>query len=196
MPKVLFLLADGFEEMEMVVPWDMLKRAEIEIKTASIHAHTGVRSVHGMVLSADCLLSEVKPGDYDMLVLPGGGPGTGNLRQSSAVRQHVLVAADQGKWIAAICAAPLVLSDAGILRNRRAVTYPSCAEDLLSGGAVLKEEPVVVDGKIITGQGPGAAAGFGHTLISALLGVEPADQIWHQMVFSLPAPSAMEAGSR
>jgi 4-methyl-5(b-hydroxyethyl)-thiazole monophosphate biosynthesis len=168
--KVLVLLAEGFEEIEAVTVIDVLRRAEIEVQSASLNG-TKVTGSHGIALVADATLDDVEEQMFDAVVLPGGMPGARHLRESHAVLNLLRDAAHKGKFVAAICAAPTALDVAGVLKGRRATSYPG--HELTSADYV--EEPVVVDGNIITSRGPGTAFDFSLKLVEKLVGPEVAE---------------------
>ena len=156
--KVYIFLADGFEDIEGLTVVDLLRRAEIEIHTVSIKNTKEVQTAHGISLLTDKVFGEVDFSDADMLVLPGGMPGTLHLLDHAAVNEVIKKFAGEGKLVAAICAAPSVLGAAGILEGRRATCHPGFEEKLT--GAATSEDAVVVDGNIITSRGMGTAIPF------------------------------------
>ncbi len=170
---ILLLLADGFEETEALVPLDLLKRAKCDVETVGITGKT-VTGAHGIPVTADLSPRDIK-GKIDLLILPGGMPGTKNLDASPLVDAFLAAAAERGAFIAAICAAPMVLGRRGLLRGKRAVCYPGF-EKYLDGAEVLAEH-AVRDGKIITGQAMGAALPFALALVSALKGEAAAGEL-------------------
>jgi 4-methyl-5(b-hydroxyethyl)-thiazole monophosphate biosynthesis len=169
---VYVFLAEGFEEVEAVAPVDILRRAGIEVETVAVTeqpagcAAKTVRGAHGMMLTADIAAGAVK-NDFDMVVLPGG-PGTRSLEKSAVVRRCLNEAVARGAYIGAICAAPSILGHMGLLRGKRAVCYPGY-EDELEGAKVMSSQ-TCEDGRIITGNGPGAAFAFGYLLAKRLGG--------------------------
>ncbi len=177
MAKVLVLIPEGFEEIETVAPIDLLRRAGVEVTTAAIDEVTTVVGRSKMTLQTDTTLSamlEVNPHpDHDMLFLPGG-PGVKHLRGDLRVHPIVKTFAREGRWIAAICAAPLVLNDAGLLAGKRYTAHSSTSFELK---AILADERVVVEGKMITSRGAGTAIDFGLALVSALVSPEKAKEI-------------------
>lgn len=181
--KTLILLADGFEELEFVAPFDILIRGNVDVVTASIHETTSVESARGLQVSADLLLTEVSAADYGMLVLPGGGTGTQNLRKSEAVLNLVREFEQQGKTIGAICAAPTVLAAAGILQNYRVTSFPGTENDVIPYCKSYSPEAVVVDGNLITSRAAGTAAQFGFALLSRAAGEQRAAEVRKQMQF-------------
>lgn len=169
MPRVLVPLAQGCEEIEAVTIIDLLRRAGIEVVTAGLDA-TPVTASRGVVLLPDTTLDEVLTQDFDMVVLPGGLPGATNLDQDQRVHRLLARQAEQGRWSAAICAAPRVLGNAGLLDGCRATCYPGAMDAARFPSVRLVEQPVVVDGKVVTSRGPGTAMDFALRLIELLCG--------------------------
>lgn len=181
MKKVCVLLADGFEEIEALTVVDLLRRARIYVDTVSIADDYMVRGSHGIAVQTEDLFDEVDFEDFDMLVLPGGLPGTTNLGDHSGVRKTIRDFDEKGKYIAAICAAPTLLSNLGLLKGKRVTCYPSMEKQIT--GAVLTGAPVMSDGNIITGQGVGAAIEFALTLTAVLAGEEKAQETAEAIVY-------------
>lgn len=179
--KVCVFLADGFEEIEGLTVVDLLRRAEVEVATVSIQETLSVHGAHGIQVQADVMCDEYRYQDADMIVLPGGMPGTLHLRDHAVVKNVISQFDEAKKYIGAICAAPTVLGGAGLLKGRKAVCYPGM-EDGLVGAEVLKEN-VVVDGHIITSRGLGTAIDFALQLIALLSGEEKAAEIETAIVY-------------
>ena len=178
--NVLFLMANGFEETEFVTPFDYWQRAGLNVTLASIGESLNVVGAHNLKIMADVLLKEVDIAGYDAVCLPGGGPGVQNLKASSAVA-HVLKQFDaQGKWIFAICAAPLVLSQAGLLKNRKCTCFPGCESEL--DCREFSTDRVVVDGKIVTSRGAGTAEEFAFECLAQVTDRETSEKIRKQVV--------------
>lgn len=172
MATVLVPLAQGCEELEAVTVIDLLRRAEIEVTTASLD-NDPVHASRGTILVADTSLDEAIHQEYDMVVLPGGLPGADHLRDDPRIINFIKQLAEAGKYTCAICAAPKVLAKAGILEGKDATAYPGTLENLENlGNTRIKSEPVVIDGKVITSRGPGTAMDFALTLIEVLAGKE------------------------
>jgi 4-methyl-5(b-hydroxyethyl)-thiazole monophosphate biosynthesis len=171
MPRVLVPLAEGFEEIEAITVVDLLRRAGIEVHTASLAARA-VTGSHGITVTADLPLDQVRATDYDMIALPGGMPGADHLKQDPRVISLLQQFAQSGRYTAAICAAPGVLAHAGLLEGRAATSYPGFLRADSAPGIRLREEAVVVDGKVATSRGPGTAMEFGLKLIELLAGPE------------------------
>ena len=171
MKKVYVFLAEGFEEMEAVTPVDLLRRVGVDAKLVSVTGDKAVTGAHGITYQADLLFEEIE--DADMLVLPGGMPGTLNLAADKVVNAFIDYAHKNDKYLAAICAAPSVLGGLGLLKEKEATCYPGF-EDKLTG-AKLSDKKVAVDGKIITARGMGVSLGFGLALVEALTDKATAD---------------------
>ena len=175
--RVLVPLAEGFEEIEAVIIIDVLRRASIEVVTASL-AESPVMGSHGIVLSADARLDAVASESFDAVVLPGGMPGSAVLKADERVLSIVRRAASEKKLVAAICAGPIALEAAGVLAGKRATSYPG--KELPSASYV--EERVVVDGELDTSRGPGTAIEFALTLVERLKGSEAAQKLRSTML--------------
>ena len=161
-------LATGFEDIEALAPIDILRRASLPVRTVSITGTHVVESAHGVGVQADMLLEEVDFGTAQMIVLPGGLPGSINLDQCQPLTAAILKHSEQGKPLAAICAAPQVYGHLGILRGKRATCYPGVESQL--EGAMYTGAIVEQDGNIITGKGPAAAFEFGYVIADFFLG--------------------------
>lgn len=175
---IYLFLADGFEEVEALAPLDMLRRAGLDVRTVSITADRTVTGAHNVTVTAD-LSGEIFEAAHDhrpdMVIFPGGMPGTTNLDRSSLVDSVLQDAVAADAYIAAICAAPMILGKRGLLEGKRATCYPGF-ENFLFGAAEIGGK-VVTDGKIITAAGMGVATQFGAALVSALTDEATAEQI-------------------
>lgn len=176
---VYLLLADGFEEIEALLPLDILKRGGVEIRTVGITGKT-VTGSHGVCVTADITADEARE-DAEMVILPGGMPGAANLDASPAVDRLLDAAKKRGARMAAICAAPMVLGHRGLLAGKRAVCYPGFEKDL--EGAIPCTERVVCDGTVTTAVGMGAAADLGFSLLSQLKGEAVAERVRRSALF-------------
>ena len=183
MKTALFLLANGFEELEFVAPYDILHRGGIKVQTASISDKKEVTGSHNITVVADSLLSQIEAVLFDLLVLPGGGPGTENLLKSDLVKNLLIKSYKEGNKIAAICAAPKVLANAGILSDSEATSFPATRAEVEPFCKKYLDVPVVVSGEIITSRGAGTAAEFGFCLLSALENLELAEEVKGKMKF-------------
>ena len=159
MAVVYAFLADGLEEVECLATADVLIRAGVKVKLVSITGKKEVKGAHGFGIHADTLLHEIDPMKADLLFLPGGMPGTVHLGEDDTVSQVIREFAKEGKLVAAICAAPSVLGQAGILNGKKAACHPGFEEKLT--GAEVFFSPVVCDGNVITSRGMGTAVPFG-----------------------------------
>lgn len=175
MKKAFLFLATGFEEMEATGTVDVLRRGGIEAKTVSITGERQVTGAHGMEFTADMLLTETDFSDADALILPGGMPGSNNLNACEPLKELLIEQYKNGKWVAAICAAPLVLGGLGLLKGRRATCYPGFEPALI--GATITGEAVEIDGNVITGKGPGLVYNFGLALVSVLKSEAAAEEV-------------------
>ncbi len=164
MKKVAVLLANGFEEIEALTVVDILRRANVDCKMVSIN-DIEVQGSHKISVKADFLLSEeIK--NYDMIVLPGGMPGAANLRDNKQVIEIIQSMYKKGKKLAAICAAPIVLERAGLIKEKNVTSYPNALER--ENEVNYKEDKVVIDENIITSRGPATAMEFSYTILREL----------------------------
>ena len=180
MSVVYIVLGKGFEEMEAVVPCDLLRRAGVEARFVGIGGLDIVGS-RGIIVHADCTQADVCWDEGDMIVLPGGLGGVASIRADETVMQAVRDYAQKGKYVAAICAAPTVLAELGLTDGKKATCYPGMEDEM--GQAEMCDADAVTDGKIITGRAAGAAFAFGLALITALCGEETARRIAQEVVF-------------
>jgi len=185
--RVLVPLAEGFEEIEAITVVDLLRRAGIEVHTASLDGPE-VTGSHGIAVRADLGLDAAEPVEYDMIVLPGGLPGADHLKRDARVIGLLRRFAEGGRYVAAICAAPGVLAHAGLLEGRSATSFPGFLHAGSAPGIRLLDESVVVDGRLITSRGPGTAMDFGLALIGLLEGEEVRRQVQDRL--QMPAGAA------
>ncbi|MDF3069300.1 MAG: hypothetical protein K0R38_4901 [Polyangiaceae bacterium] len=178
MATALVLLAEGFEEVEAVTIIDVLRRGNVAVTTASL-AGKHVKGSHDIVVEADTLYDRVSMDDFDALVLPGG-PGAKTLREDARAQATIRRAAETGKLLAAICAAPTALDAAGVLSGKRATAYPG--NELPSAQQV--EARVVEDGKLVTGRGPGTSMEFALKVVERLSGAAVAKETAEKLLFS------------
>jgi len=179
MAKVVIILADGFEELEAVAIIDVLRRAGIGIVSAGLHEGP-VSSARNIKVIPDTIIDTITSDDFDMLVLPGGMPGASNLNADERVGKLIRDFNGKGKMMGAICAAPYVLANAGILDGKRVTSYPSFKDRL--GAAIYEEKTVVEDGNILTSRGPGTALCFALAIVEKFAGKEKAQQIKEAML--------------
>ena len=176
-------LADGFEEIEGLMVVDLLRRVGIKVDMVSISDVKEVTGSHGITVSADMLIKDVDFENYELLVLPGGMPGTINLGECEVLCSEVIKAYENGKKIAAICAAPTVFGKLGLLKGKKACCYPDM-EDGLTGAEVSFAE-VTVDGNITTSRGLGTALPFALALIEQLMDKKTVDELAKKVVYKL-----------
>jgi 4-methyl-5(b-hydroxyethyl)-thiazole monophosphate biosynthesis len=179
---IYMFLADGFEEVEALCPLDILRRAGLEVTTVGVGGKDLIAGAHGIMVQADIPDVLYRDSAPDMIILPGGMPGSTNLDESKTVDAALKVAAKKGAYLCAICAAPLVLGKRGYLEGKRAVCYPGF-EEYLSGATVSESETVVRDGNVITAKGMGAAFEFGLELVRVLKDNETADRIKNSVFY-------------
>ncbi|MBE6684283.1 MAG: DJ-1/PfpI family protein [Ruminococcaceae bacterium] len=172
---IYMFLADGFEEVEALCPLDILRRAGLEVTTVGIGKDT-IIGAHGITVQADIPDVLYRDSTPDMIILPGGMPGSSNLDESKTVDTALRAASRKGAFLCAICAAPMVLGKRGYLNGKRAVCYPGF-EQYLEGATVSETETVVRDGNVITAKGMGVALEFGLELVRTLKDGETANQI-------------------
>jgi 4-methyl-5(b-hydroxyethyl)-thiazole monophosphate biosynthesis len=180
MSKAVIFLGTGFEEIEAISVIDILRRAEIGIESVSISKELEVSGAHNVKFIADKLFDEVNYSDVDMLILPGGMPGTINLLEHEGLKKLLLKFNSENKHISAICAAPMILGKLNILNGKRATCYPGFEEDLI--GAQLGADKVIEAGNIITSKGPGTAFDFAFRIVETLLNKRDADDIKKSMI--------------
>jgi 4-methyl-5(b-hydroxyethyl)-thiazole monophosphate biosynthesis len=180
MKKVNIYLAEGFEEVEAITVVDVLRRAEIDARMISITGRKEVKGAHGITVTADEVFENTDNQGADMLVLPGGMPGTRYLGEHKGLKEVILDFSNRNKPIAAICAAPSVLGRLGLLDKRKAVCFPGFEESLK--GAVIGEEIIIQDGNFITSKGPGTAIYFALRLVEVLIDNETAEELREGMI--------------
>ncbi len=174
MVRVLVPLAEGCEELEAVTVIDLLRRAGIEVVVAGL-AEGAVKASRGVVLVPDVTLDAVLEENFEMIVLPGGAGGAARLEADARLRRLLRRQADSGRYIAAICAAPKVLAEAGLLSGRRVTSFPGFLDQV--EGVNYETTAVVVDGQVVTSRGPGTALDFALNLIALLLGERVASEV-------------------
>jgi 4-methyl-5(b-hydroxyethyl)-thiazole monophosphate biosynthesis len=172
-PTVLVILAEGFEEAEAITPVDILRRAGAKVTLAALSDGIHVTGRNGLTVHADTTLAAAESSPFDCILLPGG-PGVVQMRADQRVIAIVKRQNDAGGWIAAICAAPVVLLDAGALAGRRFTAHPSVTGEL---PPIVPGERVVVDGRLLTSRGAGTALDFGMSLVENLVSREKAAEI-------------------
>ncbi len=183
MKKILVFLAEGFEEVEAVTIVDIARRAGIDCKTMSVTEKNEVMGAHGIALKADMLFDEKLCMEADGLILPGGMPGTTNLQKHEALTKAIKTFYEQGKIIAAICAAPMIFGELGLTEQKQATIYPGMEEHLK--GAVCSTEMVCQDGNVITSRAPGTAMAFALKIAEVFAGAQKAQQVKEALVYSV-----------
>lgn len=180
MKKIFIHFAEGFEEIEALAPVDILRRAGCDVTVVSMTGRKEVTSSRGIKIVAEKLFEEMNYVEADMLVLPGGMPGSKNLDEHQGLKDKIVEANKAGKWIAAICSAPMVFGHLGLLKGKKATCYPGNEPDLI--GATATGTSLEKDGNIITAKGAGVSVKFGLALVEALMGVEKADEVKKKMM--------------
>ncbi len=180
---ILVLAARGFEEIELTAPVDILRRLGVEVCLVGVNSEI-VTGAHGVGLATDKLLAEVVGHAWRGIVIPGG-PAAWALRENAEVLELVRAVHEVGGLVAAICAAPMVLAAAGVLRGRGVTCYPAAEVEhsVEQAGAQIQRVPAVRDGNVITGRGPAAALAFGYALAEYLVGAERTAQLKREMCF-------------
>ena len=174
---VAIMLADGFETVEALAVADILFRAGVRADLISVTDARHVTSSHGIRVVADLMLEDVDLSTYTVLFLPGGLPGTTNLKATPAIQAEVLRRTDEGEAMAAICAAPSIFAELGVLDGRHATANPAFVKAIAAGGAIVHDNPVVVDGFITTNRGAGTSIDLGLEIVRQLLGEDAAEAI-------------------
>ena len=173
-------LAEGFEETEAVTIIDVLRRAGLNVISVSITGNRMVKGSHNIEIKADILFEEVDFTTGEMIILPGGMPGSKNLNEHEGLKNQIIDYQKHGKYLAAICAAPIVFGNLGILKGKKVVCYPGYESHLV--GAEVLSNPYIVDNNIITGRGVGAALQFSLEIVRILKGEESAIQLRKAML--------------
>ena len=175
-PQVLIPIADGSEELEAVTLIDLLRRARINVTVAGLSAEP-VTCARGTVIIPDQSIDDVLSEQFDLMVLPGGLPGADNLNADPRIHQLIKRLNNDGKYVAAICAAPKVLVASGVANGKTITAYPGALSEVDTANINLIDEPVHIDGKVITSRGPGTAMDFALTLIEILKDKATRDQV-------------------
>ncbi len=181
MKKIAVFFGTGYEEIEALTVVDMCRRAGIEVQMVSVTGELRVAGSHDIVVEMNKLFDEVKFDELDMIVLPGGMPGTKNLEAHEGLMAHVDKFYQDGKYVAAICAAPSILGHRGIVKNRKACCYPGFEKDL-EGAAVVMDK-VAVDENVITSRGMGCAIEFSLAIIEALCDAKTAKEKAESIIY-------------
>lgn len=176
--RVIIPLADGFEEIEAICVIDVLRRANLDVTTVNLDGNP-VTGSHGVQMNADKNIFDLDYSSFDVIVLPGGQPGTNNLLASSEIKNALDVINKNDGYLAAICAAPIVLGSNGYLKGKNATCFPGHEGELV--GAEIINDPVVVDGKIITGKGAGASLDFALKLVEVFCSKDVSEDLRSRM---------------
>lgn len=182
MAKVYEFISNGAEEVEALIPVDVLRRAGVELVIVSVTGEKVVTSAHGVNIVTDALLEDVDTSDADLLMIPGGMPGAEILCNHPQVREAIQKQYEAGKLVSAICAGPMIFGSLGIANGKRCTCYPGFEDRLV--GATYTNELVTVDGNVITGEGPAAAFPYAYTLCELLCGKETAQALMDGMMYS------------
>jgi 4-methyl-5(b-hydroxyethyl)-thiazole monophosphate biosynthesis len=178
--KIAVHMADGFEEIEAISIIDVLRRADLDVVVTSVTGKLEVTGAHQLKILADKLFEQVNYDEVAMIVLPGGMPGAANLDAHAGLKSQIVKFNNENKPLAAICAAPLVYGNLGIMEGKQAVCYPGFEKYLK--GAQMMNTPVAESGNVITGRGPGAAIQFALKLVEKLVSSEKAELLASQML--------------
>ena len=178
MKQIFVFLITGFEEIEALATVDILRRAERNVRTVSLTGERTVTGSHGIPVAADLLFEDASFEDAELLVIPGGTPA---YAEHEGMKQAVETFYEKGGKIAAICASPMVLGILGILRGRQATCYPGF-EKYLEGATLRTDLPVVIDGNVVTGRGPGLTVDFALALVGILAGETERGKIARQLL--------------
>jgi 4-methyl-5(b-hydroxyethyl)-thiazole monophosphate biosynthesis len=187
MPRVVVPLAPGFEEIEAVSIIDVLRRGGVEVVVAALEEHGSVEGSHGIAVQTDATLAQLDAADFDLIILPGGEPGTTHLGASDLLARWLDDFVAAGKPLAAICAAPRVLAARGFLRGLAATSHPSVEDAVRQAGATYRDARVVRSGSIVTSRGPGTALEFSLEVLSVLGLQSEATRLRHAMLVASSA---------
>ncbi len=178
--KIVIVLAEGFEEIEAVTPIDILRRAGVSVVLAGLSSTT-VTGAHNITITCDTTLSSILHKSFDGIILPGGATGTSNLCQSTKLIEKIHQMDRDNKLIAAVCAAPQVLDLAGALNEKKYTCYPGAEEKIIHGERI--DEPVVIDGNVITGRSVGSTLDFSLGIVEELLNASTSTEIGARLVY-------------
>ena len=180
MSRVLVPLAPGFEELEAITITDLLVRAGVDVITAGLD-ESPVTASRGTTVIPDTSIDNIEHEIFDLIVLPGGLPGADHLQNDSRIQALLKTHAKMNRYIAAICAAPKALNQAGLLDNKSATAYPGTLESINNESITISDKAIVIDGNIITSRGPGTAMDFALKLIELLEGKDKKSEVESQL---------------
>lgn len=184
MNRNFLFLAQGFEEIEALTTVDVLRRAGMDIKTVSITSQKHVVGAHGIGVTADLTMKDADFADAEFLILPGGMPGATHLYECEELQQLLTKHSEKGGKIAAICASPaVVLAPLGLLRDKEATCYPGFEDAMRTGGAIVRDAPVMALRTLITGNGPASSLRFALAIVANALGEVAAQEVGSQMLY-------------
>ena len=183
MKKIALFLAEGFEEIEALTVVDLARRARLEIQTVSISEEKEVPGSHGILVTADEVIGNIDFEELDMIVLPGGLPGTDNLENCTLLQEKIRYFLQTGRQVAAICAAPRIFGHLGVLEGKQAVCYPTMEGELK--GAQIPDTTTAVSGNLITARGMGCAIDFGLKIVEHYAGKDKARELEEQIVYGI-----------
>ena len=181
MSHVLVPLAQGCEELEAITITDLLVRAGIKVTTCGLDDQP-VKASRGTTIIPDTSIDKVQDITFDLIVLPGGLPGADHLRDNAEIQSLIKKQVSENRYMAAICAAPKALAEAGVLTNKKATSYPGVLAALQDESIIITDSAIEIDGNIITSRGPGTAIDFTLSLIELLAGKEKSDEVDKQLV--------------
>lgn len=182
MAQALIFLAPGYEEVEMLTVVDLLRRCNITIDMVSVTDSLQVTSSHDVTIKADVLIKDADFDSAQMIILPGGIPGTPNLLACKPLTDKIKEFAAQKKWLSAVCAAPTIYDELGLFQGKKATCYPTFA-DKLTNAAYVKQ-PVVVDDIFITSRGAGTTIEFAAAIVERFVGKEAADDVLKKIIYN------------
>lgn len=185
MKKAAIFFGTGYEEIEALTVVDLLRRAGIEAVCVSIDNSKSVTGSHNITVEMDAGIDDIDFNLFDILICPGGMPGTKNLEACERLVKYIRICYENGKYIAAICAAPSIFAHMGLLQGRRACIYPGMEKELYDNGAGLSRGKVEKSGTIITSRGMGTAIPFALEIVAALLDRETADKLGESIVYEV-----------
>lgn len=181
MGNALILIADGFEEIEAITIYDILVRGSVKVDLCSIKSECNVKSSHGLSICCNKSIGEINLEDYEVLILPGGMPGALNLKENYNVIHSIKEFFKEGKLICAICAAPMVLKEAGIIEDVCITSYPSFRNEFLK--ELYKIDRVIECGNIITSRGPATASDFAFKILEHFISLDKVNEIKKAMLY-------------